>query len=386
MTVPCPSPATVDGSRPHLVPIEFAASKALSYDILIGDNLLTEMGKLIAERLGQRRCLIITDSHVAPLYQARLEAMLAAAGHKVMPTLIVPAGEASKDFATLQKVLEQILASGVDRKTLIIAFGGGVVGDLAGVAASLALRGLDFVQVPTTLLAQVDSSVGGKTGIDTAAGKNTVGAFYQPRLVVADMSLLDSLPRRELLAGYAEVVKYGLIKDAAFFSWCRANGGRLLGGDREAQIYAVSASCEHKARLVAADEREVGERALLNLGHTFGHALETATGYGHMLLHGEAVAIGTVMAFKLSAQLGYCPHAEAYEVRDHFAEAGLPVLPPKFDYNIDQLMALMAQDKKAENGKMVLILVRGIGQGFVARDVVAKDVRALWEDVFNGRS
>ena len=194
---------------------------------------------MIAERLGQRRCLIITDSHVAPLYQQRLEAVLAAAGHVVVPTLIIAAGEGSKDFASLQHLLDQILASGIDRKTLIVALGGGVVGDLAGVAASLAMRGLDFVQIPTTLLAQVDSSVGGKTGINTAAGKNTVGAFYQPRLVVADVSLLDSLPQRELLSGYAEVVKYGLIKDAAFFGWCRANGARLLSGDREAQIYAV---------------------------------------------------------------------------------------------------------------------------------------------------
>jgi len=375
------SPAQVSH---RVVPIDLPlATGTRSYDIVIGDKLLAETGKLIAGRLGQRRCLIITDSNVAPLYQKRLEAVLASAGHAVLPALVVAGGEGSKDFASLQKLLDQILASGVDRKTLILALGGGVVGDLAGVAASLAMRGLDFVQIPTTLLAQVDSSVGGKTGINTAAGKNTVGAFYQPRLVVGDVSLLDSLPHRELVAGYAEVVKYGLIKDAPFFGWCRTNGARLLNGDREAQIYAVGVSCEHKAKIVASDERETGERALLNLGHTFGHALETVTGYGQLLMHGEAVAIGTVMAFKLSARLGFCPHAEVYDVHDHLAEVGLPTAPPKFAYNIDQLITLMTQDKKAEGGKLTLILARGIGQAFVSRDVSAKEVRALWEDTLS---
>lgn len=373
--------ATHDVSQ-RIVSIDLSdAPRPKSYDIIIGDHLLAECGRLVGERLGQRRCMVITDSNVAPLYQARLEAVLASAGHDLFPTQVIAAGEASKDYATLQKLLDQILAAGVDRKTVLIALGGGVIGDLVGVAASLAMRGLDFVQIPTTLLAQVDSSVGGKTGINTAAGKNTVGAFYQPRLVVADVSLLDSLPHRELLAGYAEVVKYGLIKDKPFFDWCRANGGRLLNGDREAQIHAVSVSCEHKAKIVAADEREAGERALLNLGHTFGHALETSTGYGKLLLHGEAVAIGTVLAFKLSAQLGLCSHNEAHDVEDHLAGVGLPVQPPKFNYDIDQLMALMAQDKKAEGGKLTLILARGIGQAFVARDVNANEVRSLWQDI-----
>ena len=382
MTVPIASHALPDSARQRLVSIDLsAAPRPPSYDILIGDNLLAEAGKLIAERLGQRRCMIVTDSHVAPLYQKRLEAILVAAGHALFPTLVIPAGEASKDYASLQKLLDQVLTAGVDRKSVLVAFGGGVIGDLVGVAASLAMRGLDFVQVPTTLLSQVDSSVGGKTGINTVAGKNTVGAFYQPRLVIADVSLLDSLSHRELLSGYAEVVKYGLIKDAPFFAWCKTNGGRLLNGDREAQVHAVSISCEHKAKIVAADEREAGERALLNLGHTFGHALETITGYGQMLLHGEAVAIGTVLAFKLSARLGYCPHADIYDVQDHFAAVGLPVEPPKFDYDVDQLMTLMAQDKKAEGGKLTLILARGIGQSFVARDVNADEVRSLWNDI-----
>ena len=307
--------------------------------------------------------------------------MLAVAGHTLLPTIVVPAGEGSKDFTTLNMVLEKMLAQGVDRKTLVIAFGGGVVGDLAGVAASLVMRGVDFVQIPTTLLSQVDSSVGGKTGINSATGKNTIGAFYQPRLVIADVSLLDSLPRRELLSGYAEVVKYGLIKDKPFFEWCRANGERLLAGDREAQIYAVGVCCKHKAKIVAADEREAGERALLNLGHTFGHALETITGYGQLLMHGEAVAIGMVMAFQFSARIGVGSHNDVHDLRDHLAAVGLPVTPPAFAYDIDRLMQLMAQDKKAEDGKLTLILARGIGQSFIARDVSAKEVRALWAEV-----
>lgn len=365
----------------HVVPIDLsAAPRPPSYDIVIGAGVLAEVGGLLRDRLGQRRCMVISDTNVAPLYQARLEAVLAAAGHTLLPTLVVPAGEGSKDYATLHRLLDQILAAGVDRKTLLLALGGGVIGDLAGFAASQIMRGLDFVQIPTTLLAQVDSSVGGKTGINTAAGKNTVGAFYQPRLVVADVSMLDSLPQRELQAGYAEVVKYGLIKDAAFFRWCRTNGARLLHGDHEAQIHAIGASCGHKAKIVAADERETGERALLNLGHTFGHALETVTGYGKSLLHGEAVAIGMALAFKLSARLGYCPHADVYDVDEHLAAVGLPTTPPKSVYDINQLINLMAQDKKAEGGKLTLILTRGIGQAFVARDVDAQEVRALWVD------
>lgn len=355
-----------------------AASR--SYDIVIGDSILSEAGTLIGLRLGKRRCLIITDSNIAPLYQKQLEAVLTASGHMPLPTLVVPAGESSKDFAHLQGLLEKMLASGIDRQTLIIAFGGGVIGDLAGAAASLALRGLDFVQIPTTLLAQADSSVGGKTGVNTAQGKNTVGTFYQPRLVIADMAVLDSLPERELRAGYAEVVKYGLIKDAAFFDWCRKNGAQLLSGARAAQIYAVAKSCEHKAAVVAADEREAGQRVLLNFGHTFGHALEATLGYSDKLLHGEAVAIGMVMAFKLSAQLGFCSHAEAYDVRDHFASLHMPTAPPPFAYDIDRLMQLMMQDKKAHSGKLSLILARGAGKAFLYRDAEAEAVREIWRE------
>ncbi|HEU0118748.1 MAG TPA: 3-dehydroquinate synthase [Alphaproteobacteria bacterium] len=381
-------------SRPHssptapvaqgkIVKIDLSGNRGTpSYDIMIGDSILSEAGTLINVRLGKRNCLVVTDSNVGPLYLARLEAVLTGAGHTLLPSITVPAGEASKDYATLQSLLDQMLKNGVDRKSVVIALGGGVVGDLAGVAASLVLRGVDIVQIPTTLLAQVDSSVGGKTGIDTPHGKNTVGTFYQPRLVLADVSVLDSLPAREMRAGYAEVVKYGLIKDIEFFRWCQANGAQLLSGNRDAQIFAVHASCVHKAKVVAADEREAGERALLNLGHTFGHAMETATGYD-LLLHGEAVAIGMAMAFKLSAQMGLCSHTEAYEVRDHLAGAGLPVEMPKLkqgSYNIDELMTLMSQDKKAENKKLTLILAKGIGKAFVTRDVKEADVREVWKE------
>jgi len=351
-----------------------------AYDIVIGDSVLAAAGMLIANKLGKRRCLVITDTNIAPLYLERCEAVLAAAGHELLPASIVAAGESSKDFATLQKLIEHILASGADRQMLIIALGGGVVGDLAGLAASLVLRGVDFVQIPTTLVAQVDSSVGGKTAINSARGKNMVGAFYQPRLVIADVSLLDSLPERELRAGYAETVKYGLIRDVTFFKWCKANGTQVLGGDRAAQIYAVDAACRHKAEIVSADEREVGGRALLNFGHTFGHALEAATGYGNILLHGEAVSIGMAMAFALSVKLGLCPMAEAEEAQAHFKVLGLPITPPSFVYDMDQLMQSMAQDKKASGGKLTLILARGIGSAFISRDVDEGSVRVIWQE------
>ncbi len=367
------------------IPIDVSASRGnLSYDIVVGDGVLNDVGARIAEDLGIRRCVVITDTNVEPLYRERLEAVLAAAGHTVLQPVTVPAGESSKNYSTLHMVLENILSRGVDRKTVIVALGGGVVGDLAGLAASMVMRGLDLVQVPTSLLAQVDSSVGGKTGIDTVAGKNTVGTFYQPRLVIADVSLLDSLPPREMRAGYAEIVKYGLILDASFFSWCRAHGGQLLGGDREAQIQAIAASCRYKARIVAEDERESGPRALLNLGHTFGHALETATGYGNLLLHGEAVAIGMAMAFHVSERLGLCPAGQAMQVQEHLKEIGLPVMPPPFSYDIDRLMALMAQDKKAEHGRLTLILAKDIGKAFVSTDVDAGIIRKAWKNFLPG--
>ncbi len=364
-----------------IVRVDFADTATTpSYDIVIGNSILSEAATLIRLRLGARRSVIVTDSNVDPLYRARLEANLAAGGHDVLTHIVVPAGEANKNFAQLQIVLEKILAANIDRKSLIIALGGGVVGDMAGLAASLAMRGIDYVQIPTTLLAQVDSSVGGKTAIDTTHGKNTVGSFYQPCLVLADVTLLDSLSAREIRAGYAEIVKYGLINDPVFFRWCAAHGGQLVNGDHDAQIYAVGASCAAKAKIVAKDERESGVRALLNLGHTFGHALEVVTGFGNALVHGEAVALGILLALRLSARLGLCPQKDYDDVHAHFMTVGLPVKPPSIAYDIDRLMAYMAQDKKAEAGKITLILLRGIGQAFVSRDTDVKDIRAVWEE------
>jgi 3-dehydroquinate synthase len=368
-----------------IVTVDINPSTQRQYDIVVGDNILSEAGALIGVRLGQRRCLVISDDKVAALYQQRCEAVLAAAGHTVLPGITVTAGENTKNFLALKSVCDQILKNRADRQTLVIALGGGVVGDLAGLAASLVLRGLDIVQIPTTLVAQVDSSVGGKTGINTGHGKNVIGTFYQPRLVIADVSLLDSLPQRDMLAGYAEVVKYGLIRDAEFFHWCQANGAQLLSGDRAAQIYAVGESCAHKAKIVAADERESGVRALLNFGHTFGHALEAVTGYDNRLLHGEAVAIGMIMAFRLSVQLGLCPEKDAGDVRDHFASVHLPTDPKTVGHeDIDRLMQFMAQDKKAKADKLTLILTHGIGKAFISRDVNEDPVRDLWREILRG--
>jgi 3-dehydroquinate synthase len=382
MTAPVSPYGAISSGK--IVPIRFAPAQSQSYDIVIGDHVLAEAGNLIRAQLGTRRCIVVTDTTVAPLYRARLEAVLATAGHTLMPAIIIPAGESHKNFNTLQSLLKDMLDAGIDRKSLVVALGGGVVGDLAGLAASLVLRGVDCVQIPTTLLAQVDSSVGGKTGIDTAQGKNMVGTFSQPRLVIADMSLLDSLPARDLRAGYAEIVKYGLIMDRPFFEWCTKYADRLLQGDREAQIQAVAASCGFKAKIVGADEKEAGDRALLNLGHTFGHALEAALGFHDMLRHGEAVAIGMVLAFQLSARLNLCAQQEVETVRAHLDRAGLPVSPPRFDWDIDRLMAFMAQDKKAEAGQLTLILARGIGQAFVSKDVRPEVVRDIWVEAVRG--
>jgi len=371
----------------HFVPgkivrVDFSSAVSVphAYDIVIGQNILAEAGTLIRMRLGERRCVIVTDSNIAPLYRSRVEAVLVTAGHEVLTSIIIPAGEANKNSSQLQMVLDRVLEAGIDRKTIIIALGGGVVGDLAGLVASLALRGIDFVQLPTSLLAQVDSSVGGKTGIDTAHGKNTIGAFHQPRLVLADVTTLDSLPAREMRAGYAEVVKYGLISNAAFFQWCCARGAQLLGGNHEAIIYAVNASCTAKAKIVAEDERETGVRALLNFGHTFGHALESVTGFSNLLIHGEAVALGMILATRFSVGLGLCSQNDYEQIYNHFASVGLPIVPPPFSYDVDALMHCMAHDKKAENGKLTLILTRGIGQAFVSRNVDANEVRKVWQE------
>ncbi|MER2520284.1 MAG: 3-dehydroquinate synthase [Bdellovibrionales bacterium] len=374
------------GGEACVVPIAFSeAGSTQGYDIVIGAGVLSSAGDMIRKRLGTRRCIIVTDSNVGPLYLQRLEALLTASGHACLPAMAIPAGEASKSYAELQAVLNHMLLNGADRKTLVIALGGGVVGDLAGLSASLALRGLDIVQVPTSLLAQVDSSVGGKTGIDTLAGKNTVGTFNQPKLVVADVTLLDSLPPREMRAGYAEVIKYGVIQDKEFFGWCCSHGARLLQGDRPAQIHAVEQSCRYKAAIVAADEHEQGIRALLNMGHTFGHALEAVIGYdNNRLIHGEAVSIGMIMAMKLSARLKLCAPQDADQLGNHLQEVGLPILPPASNsVSVDRLIEMMAMDKKAQAGKLTLVLARGIGQAFVQQGVDAQSVRSIWEETLS---
>ena len=354
-----------------------------SYDILVGEGLVARAGALMRPVLPAPRTIVVTDTSVGPLHAGALAASLAEAGIAA-DTLTVPAGEASKDFATLERLLDGMIARRAERSTTLVALGGGVVGDLTGFAASILLRGVPFVQIPTTLLAQVDSSVGGKTGINSARGKNLIGSFYQPRLVLADIGALETLPRRELLAGYAEVVKYGLLGDAGFFAWLERNGRALLDGDPGLRREAVYRSCAAKAAIVAEDERETGRRALLNLGHTFGHALEAELGYDGRLLHGEAVAIGMVMAFALSARLGLGPDAaEVARVTRHLAAVGLPTSPgdvPGVRWDPDRLLDHMSRDKKVQDGRITFILARGIGQAEVRRDVPAETVRGLLQD------
>ena len=345
------------------------------YDIVIGPGLMNRLGGLIQDVIGDRPMILVSDETVAGLYRSKVEDSLAAAGLQVPPAVLVPAGEESKSLANYADAAERILALGVDRKTVILALGGGVVGDLAGFLAATLLRGIDFIQIPTTLLAQVDSSVGGKTGIDSAQGKNLIGAFHQPLLVVADTNTLTTLPSRELQAGYAEVVKYGLLGDADFFEWLEENGADVLRGEPVAQVQAIAKCCEAKAAIVAEDEREGGKRALLNLGHTFGHALEVESGFGGALNHGEAVSIGMVMAFDLSVRLGHCSPNDLMRMRSHLRTHGLPVSPPRnVPFEAHALIRRMQGDKKAERGRLTFVLVNAIGQAFVARDVPASMV------------
>jgi 3-dehydroquinate synthase len=336
--------------------------------------------------LGARRAAVVSDETVAGLYGAALLGSLEAQGIAAGLT-VVPPGEASKSYAGLERVCDAVLAAKVERGDLVIALGGGVVGDLAGFAAAVVRRGVRFVQIPTTLLAQVDSSVGGKTGINSPHGKNLVGAFHQPSLVLADTALLDTLPPREARAGYAEVVKYGLIDDAPFFDWCEANWRRVLEGGPE-RDRAVAASCRAKAAVVLRDEFETGDRALLNLGHTFGHALERMTNYDSArLVHGEGVALGMALAFRFSAKLGLCPGQDAVRVERHLAAAGLPTRlaqVPGGPGSVDGLLDAMAQDKKVTGGSLTFILARGIGRSFVARGVEAASVRDFLNEELQG--
>ncbi len=343
-----------------------------SYAIVIGEGLVASTGQRIARALPGARCAVISDENVAGLYLAPLQASLEQHGLFLGEAIVAP-GEASKSFPVLADLAETLLTLGVERGDCVIAFGGGVVGDLAGFAASILRRGVRVVQVPTSLLAQVDSSVGGKTGIDTKQGKNLIGTFHQPSLVLADTSVLSTLSPREFRAGYAEVVKYGLLGDAAFFAWLEQNWTEIFSGQGGKCRHAVETSCRAKAAIVAADEKETkGARALLNLGHTFGHALEAYAGYSDRLLHGEAIAIGMRLAFTFSVELGLCPGGEAARVERHFAAVGLPTAIasiPGTKPAPDDLLRLMAQDKKVKGGKLALVLVRGIGAAFVEPDI-----------------
>ena len=354
-----------------------------SYDILIGENLLSNASTYLAPVLARPRIVIITDKTVSSLHLAPLRASLDGAGIQ-NDVIVVSPGEATKNFTQLQGVLNRLLDLRVERKDTILALGGGVVGDLAGFAAAILHRGVNFVQVPTTLLAQVDSSVGGKTAINAAQGKNLIGAFYQPKMVLSDVATLDSLPTRELRAGYGEVVKYGLIDDFPFFEWLEEHGSDVLSGNRAALCHAIAVSCRSKAAIVARDEREGGDRALLNLGHTFAHALEAESGYDGRLLHGEAVAIGLHMAFALSSELGLCPRQETDRLQRHLISTGLPATVDQIELKgltPEIIMQHMRQDKKVTDGRLTFILARGIGRAFIENNVAEDAVTRMLETI-----
>lgn len=382
-TSPSSSPSSSLGGDISVVPV---ALEERGYDVLIGPKLLHNAAALIAERLPGARCVVVSDENVAALYLETLENALKAADLH-LGSIVVPPGEASKSFAQLQPLCSGLLEASLERGDCVVALGGGVIGDLAGFAAGVVRRGVRLVQIPTSLLAQVDSSVGGKTGINTSEGKNLVGVFHQPSLVLADTDVLSTLPVREMRAGYAEVAKYGLLGDAAFFDWLRANWKQMFGNETAALTKAVEICCQAKAGIVARDEKESGERALLNLGHTFGHALEAWTGYSDKLLHGEGVSIGMVLAMRISEELGHAPEGSAEQARRHLSDVGLPTSinditrPEDGPQGAEALAAVltkhMAQDKKVQRGQLTFILARGIGEAFINRDVDADTVEAF---------
>ena len=348
-----------------------------AYDIHVGGGMLARAGELLKPLTSKGVVPVVTDSHVAKLHLPALTDALASAGIESRAIIMAP-GEVSKSFAGLERLTGALLDLEIDRKGLVIALGGGVIGDLTGFAAGVLKRGVAFAQIPTTMLAQVDSSVGGKTAINAAQGKNLIGLFHQPRIVIADTSLLATLPKRELLAGYAEVVKYGALGDAQFFEWLELKAAKALAGDEKAMVKAVAHSCQMKADIVARDERETGDRALLNLGHTFGHALEAATGFSDRLIHGEGVAIGMVLAFDLSVKLGLAPGQDAERFRRHLKAIGLPASIsdiPGSRPSTGELIRHMAHDKKVTDGKLTFILLRGLGQAFITRDVPLDTVK-----------
>jgi 3-dehydroquinate synthase len=353
-----------------------------SYDIVIGNGLIDRSGGEIAARLPGSRLAIVTDENLAAAQLGRLTRSLDAAGMGYTP-IVLPAGEKTKSFAALQEVVDRVLAARLERGDAVLALGGGVIGDLAGFAAGIVRRGMSFVQIPTSLLAQVDSSVGGKTGINTGHGKNLVGVFNQPRVVLADTAALDTLPLREFRAGYAEVAKYGLIDRPQFFAWLEANWRDVFDGG-PARVHAIAESCRAKAEIVARDEFETGDRALLNLGHTFGHALEAATGYdGARLVHGEAVAIGMALAHRFSSRLNLASPDDAERVEAHLRAVGLPWrmadIPGELP-DAERLLGYIGQDKKVQRGALTFILTRGVGQSFIARDVPASQVLSFLAD------
>lgn len=368
-----------------VVPVALGAR---SYEVRIGAGLIARAGAEIAPLLRRPKVAVVTDDTVAAHHLMTLSEALAATGI-TMTALAVPPGEASKGWEQFARVSEWLLEQKVERRDIVVAFGGGVVGDLVGFAAATLRRGVRFVQIPTTLLAQVDSSVGGKTGINTAQGKNLIGAFHQPSLVLADIDALNTLAPRDFLAGYGEVVKYGLLGDAAFFDWLEANGPAMAAGDASLRQYAVKRSVEMKAEIVARDETEEGDRALLNLGHTFCHALEKATGYSNRLLHGEGVAIGCALAFELSQRLGLCSQEAPSRVRAHLKAMGMKTDLADIPGDLPDaaaLLALMGQDKKVIDGRLRFILARGIGEAFVAEDVPGAVVTAVLTDALARRS
>ena len=363
--------APLRAGEPIIVNVPLAGR---AYDIVIGRGVIASLGASLAALRPGAKAAIVTDENVARHHLAVVESALASAGIQNM-SVIVPPGEASKSIAVFDQVCEGLIGARVERGDIVIALGGGVIGDLAGFAASAVRRGLEYVQVPTTLLAQVDSSIGGKTGINSKQGKNLIGAFHQPILVLADTALLDTMPERLMRAGYAEVVKYGLLGDADFFSWLEANWREIFSGG-PAREHAIAVSCRMKSSIVARDERETGERALLNFGHTFGHAIEAAAGFSDRLHHGEAIAVGMVLALKLSVRRGLLPQADVDRVIRHFKAVGLPTklsdIPGQLP-DAQRLMELVGQDKKVKRGKFTFILARGIGHAFVASDVASAD-------------
>ena len=355
---------------------------ARAYDIAIGKGIQAQAGELLSPLLASKKICIVTDEMVAKLYLVKFMKTLEEAGFKACPPIILPAGEQTKNFQQLQQIVEKSLSYKLDRNSTLVALGGGVIGDVTGFAASIIMRGIGFVQIPTTLLSQVDSSVGGKTGINTTAGKNLVGAFYHPKIVLIDTDVLKTLPPREMKAGYAEILKYALINDPAFFNWLEQNGKALLDGDAQLQKYAIDASCRSKATIVEEDENEQKDvRALLNLGHSFGHALESLGNYDGRLLHGEAVAIGCLLAFEFSQDMHFCQAKDVERLRQHLLKTGLMTEAP-FKVTAQGILSSMQGDKKNRDGQITLILTKGIGQAFVTRHISEVELMAFLQKKF----